>query len=79
MVTDLTLDRWKALSQEDKDAVDDWLDRVHPVEADVYRITILGNRAAVYYHKRNEEGHLTVVGGDVDRSYKVVDAKGWPL
>lgn len=79
-ITDLTLDRWARLNQERKDAIDEWLDRRAEVEAkDVYRVTVLGDKAIVFYYRRNEAGQLTTLGGDIDKSYKIVETRGWPL
>ena len=79
-ITRLTLYAWAGLDLEQKDAVNDWLEStVRDLSRDVYDIWILGIKAIVYYHKRNEDGQFYRDAGEVARSYRIVDSKGWPL
>ena len=76
----LNLYGWAHLLPAEKDAVNGWLEStVRDLSRDVYDIWILGGRAIVYYHKRNEDGNLYRDAGEVASSYRIVDSKGWPL
>lgn len=80
-ISRLTIEGHRTLSDEDKEALEEWLDR-HDMSTDdsgITEIWVLGVKTIIYYLKRDENGQHYQEGGDIAKSFRIVDTRGWPL